>query len=298
MKESMSNGGIIGYEYDNEEIYRNKRRMRICYKVALIFAVIVIITAIIDVIRCYISGVAFTVIPYLVFDVVHNIGTLLLFCLEFFGIVLSAPCLLLRDAKENEKKLPKYAIKGSPSLVSSVIVLPLFVVAKFGLCFPIANYNFTLAVELFYYDSLTYIPLVVAWAFSIRNCVIMKREWKTSPPQSVREAQIKAERQKNGTEAKKLLEQCGMKFFIKYYKQIKFLPMRDVVITEVYAIDEKRERMLAAKKIIDSNLSEFAFNEILNNYGVFLDENELELVKALLSETQKKEEGELKEKIQ
>lgn len=69
-----------------------------------------------------------------------------------------------------------------------------------------------------------------------------------------------------------LIEKCGFKFFIKYYEQIKKLPLRDIEIVENYSLEEKQERLYAAKKIIDLNLTEFALNEILTNYDLNSDE--------------------------
>ena len=83
---------------------------------------------------------------------------------------------------------------------------------------------------------------------------------------------------------KSLIEKCGIKFFIKYYKQIKRLPLRDVAISENFSPSEREERLLAAKKIIDLNLSEYALSEILKTYGDILDSAEIEQAKTLLEE--------------
>ena len=83
---------------------------------------------------------------------------------------------------------------------------------------------------------------------------------------------------------KPLIEKCGARFFIKYYKQIKLLPLRDVNVSENYGSAEKDERLRAAKKIIDSNLSEFALNKILDTYSNILDDDEIKEAKKLLAE--------------
>lgn len=87
---------------------------------------------------------------------------------------------------------------------------------------------------------------------------------------------------KNMEQYKTLIEKCGIKFFIKYYKPIKRLPLRDVEVSENYSSNEREERLLAAKKIIDLDLAEFTLNEILKSYIDILDENEIEQVKSIL----------------
>lgn len=111
----------------------------------------------------------------------------------------------------------------------------------------------------------------IADGFLIHNCILIKREWKDNPPSFVKKNQNYKNKKdqnrinnQNSEQYEKLIEQCGVRFFIKYYKQIKQLPLRDVVISENYTANEKEERLLAAKKLIDLGLSEFTLNSILN----------------------------------
>ena len=64
------------------------------------------------------------------------------------------------------------------------------------------------------------------------------------------------------------------------------MPLRDVTITENYSSTEREERLLAAKKIIDLNLTEFTLNEILKSYSDILNDTEITQAKSLLSELQ------------
>ena len=121
----------------------------------------------------------------------------------------------------------------------------------------------------------------------------MKREWEANPPRLVQETikEKQAEQQmaidkNNYDKYKDLIEKSGIKFFIKYYKQIKRLPLRDVTVTENYSSAEREERLIAAKQIIDLNLVEFSLNEILKSYSDILDEEEVAQAKSLLLELQ------------
>lgn len=84
-----------------------------------------------------------------------------------------------------------------------------------------------------------------------------------------------------------LIEKCGIRFFIKYYRQILHLPLKDVDVTENYSSAEREERLLAAKKIIDLGLSELALTEIIRAYNDILDKEVIEHAKVLLDEIRK-----------
>ncbi len=152
---------------------------------------------------------------------------------------------------------------------------------------------------------LSHIFLIISSGFLIQNCVLIKREWKRSPPQFLLEEQQKAaeERQKAEAEARKqkaeqdaaackaLLEECGMQFFIEYYPQIKRLPLRDVIVSDHY-FPEREVRLTAAKKIVDSGLSECALRYIIENYGDIFSSETIDRAKSILDEI----ENEKKEK--
>lgn len=137
---------------------------------------------------------------------------------------------------------------------------------------------------------LPYILLIISCGFLIQNCVLIKREWKTNPPQFIIEEQQKAEAeaQKQKIEqdvatCKALLEECGMQFFIEYYPQIKRLPLRDVTVSDRY-LSEREVRLTAAKKIVNSDLSGYAFQYIIGAYSDILPSDAIERAKTLLND--------------
>lgn len=144
-----------------------------------------------------------------------------------------------------------------------------------------------------------HIFVYVADIFLVINCVLIKREWKDRPPEFVTQALIEKEKQQKEKEKQKAdmqkkhneafclsqLQKCGMRFFIKYYGQIKALPLRDVIIAESYSPEEKDERLTAAKRIIDLNLGSVALNTIIEVYGESLGDEEIEQARALLDDT-------------
>lgn len=140
--------------------------------------------------------------------------------------------------------------------------------------------------------------LFIADIFLFKNLKIIKRLWKENPPEFMireREREKKEEEQelkdkelaeyiKKKLVYKKLIEKCGTRFFIKYYKQILRLPLRDIEITENYSSEERDERLISAKTIIDKGLAEFAFTQIIDTYADVLSEDEIEQAKTLLAE--------------
>ena len=128
------------------------------------------------------------------------------------------------------------------------------------------------------------------------TCKLIREEWKSAPPKFIleekkakaaREKEIEREKQElierdNNKMYENLIQQCGVRFFIKYYEQIERLPLRDVLITEDYPYFEKEERLQAAREIIDKNLQVLAFENILQSYSAMLDSAEIEKAKAIL----------------
>ena len=137
----------------------------------------------------------------------------------------------------------------------------------------------------------------VADVFLIHSCVLIRREWADDPPEFVKrklaektkrqeektQQKEETQTQRNETQCRALLQKCGMRFFIKYYRQIKALPLRDVIIAETYSPEEKDERLSAAKQIIDLNLTAVALNTIIDVYGVSLESGEIEQARELLT---------------
>ena len=131
----------------------------------------------------------------------------------------------------------------------------------------------------------------IADIFLLGACGKIKEDWKRSPPEFQKaqsnlkkEEEYKRDLEKKKEKSTQLINKSGVKFFIKYYKQIKSLPMRDVNVVENYSLEEKEERILSVKRIIDENLSEFTLNEILQTYDNILTDDEKNLVQLLLNE--------------
>lgn len=80
-----------------------------------------------------------------------------------------------------------------------------------------------------------------------------------------------------------LLEKCGMKFFLKYYKLLIRLPVRDIEVDENYTTEEKNERLTAAKAIITRGFSKYAAQHILDNYSDLLTDDEKAIANEILS---------------
>lgn len=79
----------------------------------------------------------------------------------------------------------------------------------------------------------------------------------------------------NKAAAQQLLEQCGMKFFIRYYNKLTSLPLRDIEVVEDYSAEEKTERLVAAKTIVDKDYTKFAVEYILTNFSNVLNEKDI-----------------------
>lgn len=118
----------------------------------------------------------------------------------------------------------------------------------------------------------------IAGLMLIDNCKLMKKEWDENPPAFViaekeriaRENKIEQDKECS-TKAKILLEQCGMRFFVQYYEQIKLLPLRDITVEETYSPAEREERLTIAKQIIDKELTVYALRIIIDDYKTILD---------------------------
>lgn len=85
------------------------------------------------------------------------------------------------------------------------------------------------------------------------------------------------------TTTQQLLEQCGIKFFLKYYKILLRLPARDVEVDECYTPEEKNERLNAAKTIITQGFSKYAVQHILDSYADLLTDTEKSIAHEILS---------------
>ena len=124
----------------------------------------------------------------------------------------------------------------------------------------------------------------------------LKKENETRKKLEAEQARKKLEaeqarKQKNDEETatcKELLEQCGMQFFIKYYPQLKRLPIPDITVSDHY-FPERQVRLTAAKKIVDSGLTECALHYIVETYGDVLSSEVIDRAKSILNEIRNKE---------
>ncbi len=141
----------------------------------------------------------------------------------------------------------------------------------------------------------------ISGGFYIHTYVLVKRDWEENPPVFYKPDWEKAEErarlaegrreereaQKEEEHYRKLIEICGARFFIKYYRQAKRLPLRDVKVTENYSSAEREERLEAVRELIDSGQSEYALQRILEEYGDVLDDSEVQNAKGLLAEMER-----------
>lgn len=133
------------------------------------------------------------------------------------------------------------------------------------------------------YMAPAHILIWVAFIMLIGNLKLMRREWEQCPPEVVNAEKANLISNENNKKAQEnlstvqhLLEKCGMRFFIKYYGQIRRLPIRDIIIEEDYSAQEKNERITAVQQIIKNELTTIAIDEILNNYSDVLSPKEIE----------------------
>ena len=145
----------------------------------------------------------------------------------------------------------------------------------------------------------------IALGFLIQNAVLIKKEWKIDTPYFIKkEKAIKQQRKidqtntQNEIKGKDLIEKCGIRFFIKYYEQIKNLPLRDIAIEENYTSQEKEERLTAAKKIIDNNLDSTVLAFIIKKYENYLNQEEINSAKSLLDTIHNCSKGQNYDKIE
>ena len=83
-----------------------------------------------------------------------------------------------------------------------------------------------------------------------------------------------------------------MQFFIEYYPQIKRLPIRDITVSDYYS-SEREVRLTAAKKFVDSGLTECALCYIIETYSDILSSEVIDRAKFILNEIEN-EKGEIK----
>lgn len=147
----------------------------------------------------------------------------------------------------------------------------------------------SMIVTLVSYDSeykwfafFLFVPIITFFVQFILDC---RRYSKLKDDEERRNAAWKKIQQEREMKQLRLalLEQCGMKFFLKYYKTLLRLPVRDIEIDENYTSEEKTERLTAAKSLIEQGFSKYAAQHILDNYADLLTNDEKVTANEILS---------------
>ena len=275
--------------YSNEKIYKNFKIVRILTGIALVL---------------------FTLL--LIYDIICIVLDIEKFDYNFVIQYLIMLCPILNVYIVSGKMWFGYGIQSR--LNNDILNLKVLVVLSFSPWY-LALYNLVVdLILLIFIDRSLFLswefaailgycfPLhifvYIADIFLVKNCKLIKAEWEKDPPLFLREgkkfqAMVEEEKAQKEAERKErqdlknceaCIEKCGVRFFIKYYKQIVNLPLRDVEVSENYTPEEKEERLNAAKKLINLNLSKLALTEIIKKYSDSLKAEEVEHAKALLKE--------------
>ena len=126
---------------------------------------------------------------------------------------------------------------------------------------------------------------------AIKRYENLKKENEAQKKLEAKEVQRQKAKQDTAT-CKELLEQCGMQFFIEYYPQLKRLPIPDITVSDHY-FPERQVRLTAAKKIVDSGLTECALCYITETFGDIFSGELIDRAKSILNELENKK-GETK----
>lgn len=269
--------------YENKKIYKNFRVVEILSDISTILSAIITII--------------YTINKYLVNPSAGIEVNQILFYI--FAIMTPLNLSIYSARSQNNKNLIGKVGKGWETKLNNdftntltVVILSFNEITLLFLHFLIGAISFALSWAYYCgYMLIPHIPVYIAAGFLIHNCVLIKREWENDPPEFyLKKQRHKEEKQRQSAQNKKvktykkLIQKCGIRFFINYYSQIKHLPLRDVTIKESYSVSEKEERLLAAKKLINLNLTEFTITQILKEYRNFLSEADIDKAKAILSE--------------
>ncbi len=274
-------------QYSNKTIYKNFKIVKVLSIISIVFSVLTIM-----------------IYTYNKYANHPNAG----FLNEqwfFYFIILVLPLDFLIPSINANKKVTRNALKHEESLNNDFINTLTIIIVSFipyiylifnillFACFGSPNpltwayfCGYMLPAHIFLYAS---------DIFLIYTCILIKQEWQNNPPTFIVERQKQQAKEKLEKETKQkteqyktLIHQCGIKFFIKYYTQIKRLPLRDVTIYENYTPKEKEERLLAAKRIIDLDLAEFTLTEIIKSYSNVLSQSEIMQAQSILDELKSK----------
>lgn len=255
--------------YSNEEIYHNEKVSTVLSVISLFIAIILMIIEVIY----RVVGNEETAIEGAVILNLIRIGVPALNLL---------PCYNLMDLDE-ETEGSNNLIKKRTQIIFNSLPLILF------FCL-VPEY----LAEILFFSSLSFV--YTGNLYLIKNCTLIKEEIAENPPKYIveRNQRIAEERREKEeekarekyleakSESENLITKCGIKFFIKYYYQLKNLPLADVTVIEDYTSEEKYRRLNAAKKIIDDGLTEITLTGIINKYSGIIDEFEIEQAKKIL----------------
>ena len=256
------------------------------------------ITNVLFIISIFLS--VLTVIIYLITRYVTKTAKVYASETFFYTFALATPIvpMLFTDVAYETKNHNAFSIAlGKIIVVHIEVMFLIFFSIIFGIIAALDSTSNYYSFGFDYYMGYCFIAHSFSYVASyilIYNCVLIKREWKENPPDFAKQEYAEKEQQKAAkkTEQDKqlylaLIEKCGIGFFIKYYRQISRLPLKDVNVTESYSSAEREERLLAAKKIINLGLSELALTEIIRAYDDILDKEVIDLAKELLAEIRK-----------
>lgn len=303
-------------KYESAELYKNFKVAYIFGVVSLILAFLTIVSSLCTIIFSTIAESAVSIFDTLDwFDLVCQLTAPPLGCLftniayvkYAHGACMQKTNCIINKRRETYENNDLTNIKYQILNPLLFWLLNALCSAGIGLSFGL-SFGYGLGYGLGYW-FLSYVFLFIGNIFLSENKKIIKNAWLINPPQWLLEEQkqkaeekiteieeTKKKEQQKLDEAKKkeqqkliekcdnLLKTCGMKFFIKYCKQITSLPIRDVTITENYTQIERWQRLNAAKRIIDSNLTVMALTKTIDDYGNALSEDEVKKAKELIQE--------------
>ncbi|HCY52095.1 MAG TPA: hypothetical protein DHU65_05270 [Clostridiales bacterium] len=278
--------------YSNEEIYHNEKVSTVLSVISLSVAIIIMIMDFLC--RAFVNekGTFKIDSEYVIILYLISIGVPALNLL---------PCYNLMDLDEETegsnnliKKRVQIIFNSSPWIAFALYWFVAFFILitenenHLGLVPIMAEYLGRMSVSLGF--------VYVGNLFLIKNCTLIKEERAENPPkyivernQRIAEEQREEEEEKAHekyleakAESENLITKCGIKFFIKYYYQLKNLPLADVTVIEDYTSEEKYRRLNAAKKIIDDGLTEITLTGIINKYSGIIDEFVIEQAKKIL----------------
>lgn len=258
--------------YKNNKIYEN---LNITAKLSALALIVSIVSICVYLINKSMGNVA---------EAIERQG----YMFYFFFVATPLGIFIFSIKHRNQKNQMKKCLTKETHLNNDLATLLTAIIFSFSPLIILFIYLLFGSMELVYswvyclgYMLFSHIFVYISNIFLINCYILVKREWKeNSPAFKAKAKNIKQQYQKtkefnrNYKIYAKLIQQCGAKFFIKYYLQISNLPLSDVVIQENYSFEEKKERLSAAKKIIDLNLTEFVVKQILKSYSDIFTESE------------------------